>query len=173
MRSKRGVLLTELKLKELHLIPFDMDQEEVGFLFRQYGLVSAPVVDANRRLLGVITVDDVVHVIEEEAEEDLLKLGGVPEADIFARPAEPACARALAAGQPRHRDAGASVIAQFEATIAQMVIARGAHAGGRLAGRQRRHPGAHGHRARARARADHPRPIRLRMLLKELLDGAA
>ena len=92
VRSRRGVLLTELKLKELHLIPFDMDQEEVGFLFRQYGLVSAPVVDANRRLLGVITVDDVVHVIEEEAEEDILKLGGVPEADIFASPlARPAC----------------------------------------------------------------------------------
>jgi magnesium transporter len=86
VRSKRGVLLTELKLKELHLIPFDMDQEEVGFVFRQYGLVSAPVVDANRRLLGVITVDDVVHVIEEEAEEDILRLGGVPEADLFVSP---------------------------------------------------------------------------------------
>jgi magnesium transporter len=86
VRSRRGVLLTELKLKELHLIPFDMDQEEVGFVFRQYGLVSAPVVDANRRLLGVITVDDVVHVIEEEAEEDILKLGGVQETDIFASP---------------------------------------------------------------------------------------
>ena len=86
VRSKRGVLLTELKMKELHLIPFDMDQEEVGFLFRQYGLVSAPVVDANRRLLGAITVDDVVHVIEEEAEEDLLGLGGVQETSIFTSP---------------------------------------------------------------------------------------
>jgi magnesium transporter len=86
VRSKRGVLLTELKMKELHLIPFDMDQEEVGFLFRQYGMVSAPVVDANRRLLGVITVDDVVHVIEEEAEEDLLGLGGVQEMSIFTSP---------------------------------------------------------------------------------------
>ena len=86
VRSKRGVLLTELKMKELHLIPFDMDQEEVGFLFRQYGLVSAPVVDVNRRLLGVITVDDVVHVIEEEAEEDILKLGGVQETSIFTSP---------------------------------------------------------------------------------------
>jgi magnesium transporter len=86
VRSRRGVLLTELKLKELHLIPFDMDQEEVGFVFRQYGLVSAPVVDVNRRLLGVITVDDVVHVIEEEAEEDLLGLGGVQETSIFTSP---------------------------------------------------------------------------------------
>jgi magnesium transporter len=86
LRSRRGVLLAELKLKELHLIPFDMDQEEVAFLFRQYGLVSAPVVDANRRLLGVVTVDDVVHVLEEEAEEDILWLGGVPEADLFVSP---------------------------------------------------------------------------------------
>ena len=105
VRSRRGVLLTELKLKELHLIPFDMDQEEVGFLFRQYGLVSAPVVDVNRRLLGVITVDDVVHVIEEEAEEDILKLGGVQETDIFASPARQPATRALAADQPRTVDA--------------------------------------------------------------------
>jgi magnesium transporter len=86
LRSKRGVLLTELKLKELHLIPVDMDQEHVGFVFRQYGLVSAPVVDAHGRLLGVITVDDVVDVIEEEAEEDILRLGGVHETDIFQPP---------------------------------------------------------------------------------------
>ena len=86
LRSKRGVLLTELKLKELHLIPVDMDQEEVGFRFRQYGLVSAPVVDPHNRLLGVITVDDVVDVIEEEAEEDILRLGGVRETDIFQPP---------------------------------------------------------------------------------------
>ena len=103
VRSRRGVLLTELKLKELHLIPFDMDQEEVGFMFRQYGLVSAPVVDAHRRLLGVITVDDVVHVIEEEAEEDILKLGGVPEADhVRLAAAHQHAPRALAAAQPRH-----------------------------------------------------------------------
>jgi magnesium transporter len=123
VRSKRGVLLTELKLKELHLIPFDMDQEEVGFLFRQYGLVSAPVVDANRRLLGVITVDDVVHVIEEEAEEDLLGLGGVPEADIFAPPFQTSLRRVpwllINLGTAT---LAALVIAQFEAEIAQLVV---------------------------------------------------
>jgi magnesium transporter len=123
LRSKRGVLLTELRLKELHLIPFDMDQEEVGFLFRQYGLVSAPVVDANRRLLGVITVDDVVHVIEEEAEEDLLGLGGVPEADIFAPPFQTSMRRVpwllVNLGTAT---LAALVIAQFEAEIAQLVV---------------------------------------------------
>ena len=86
LRSKRGVLLTELRMKELHLIPVDMDQEEVGFRFRQYNLVSAPVVDANGRLVGVITVDDVVDVLEEEAEEDILRLGGVQETDLFQPP---------------------------------------------------------------------------------------
>jgi magnesium transporter len=86
IRSRRGVLLAELRMKELHLISADVDQEEVGFRFRQYGLVSAPVVDPDNRLLGVITVDDVVHVIEEEAEEDILSLGGVSETDIFQRP---------------------------------------------------------------------------------------
>jgi magnesium transporter len=123
VRSRRGVLLTELKLKELHLIPFDMDQEEVGFVFRQYGLVSAPVVDANRRLLGVITVDDVVHVIEEEAEEDILKLGGVQETDIFAPPLRTSMHRVpwllLNLGTA---SLAALVVAQFEATIREIVI---------------------------------------------------
>ena len=56
VRSRRGVLLTELKLKDLHLVPVDLDQEKVAFMFRQYGLVSAPVTDPNGRMLGVITV---------------------------------------------------------------------------------------------------------------------
>jgi magnesium transporter len=123
VRSRRGVLLTELKLKELHLIPFDMDQEEVGFVFRQYGLVSAPVVDANRRLLGVITVDDVVHVIEEEAEEDILKLGGVREADLFASPLRTSMRRVpwllLNLGTAT---LAALVIAQFAQAIDTLVV---------------------------------------------------
>ena len=60
-----------------------MDQEAVADVFRRYALVSAPVVDEGNRLLGVITDDDVVDVIDEEAEEDLLKLSGVAESDIY------------------------------------------------------------------------------------------
>ena len=122
LRSKRGVLLTELKLKELRLIPATMDQEEVGFQFRQYGLVSAPVVNEAGRLLGAITVDDVVHVIEEEAEEDILRLGGLSETDIFASPLQTGLRRfpwllinlgtAILASV---------VIAMFEQAIAQVV----------------------------------------------------
>lgn len=86
LRSKRNVHLNDLTMKELHSVPVEMDQEEVGFRFSQYDLVSAPVVDADGRLVGVITIDDVVEVIEEEAEEDILRLGGVRETDIFASP---------------------------------------------------------------------------------------
>ena len=54
------------------------DQEELAHQFRQYGLVSAPIVEEDSgRLLGVVTVDDVVHVIDEEAEDDLMKLVGM------------------------------------------------------------------------------------------------
>ena len=53
------------------------DQEEVARLFGKYNLVAAPVVDTENRLVGVITIDDVVDVIEEEADEDLKALGGV------------------------------------------------------------------------------------------------
>ncbi len=61
-------------------IPVTMDQEEVAYLFEQYNLISAPVVDASERLVGMITVDDVVEMVREESQEDMLALGGV-EAD--------------------------------------------------------------------------------------------
>jgi len=83
MRTRRPVKLTEIMNEEVRTIPVSMDQEEVAYLFRQYGLVSAPVVDDAGRLVGVVTVDDVVHIIDEEAEEDLLKLAGVQETDLY------------------------------------------------------------------------------------------
>jgi magnesium transporter len=67
-------------------VPVETPQEQVAHLFRRKDLLSAPVIDAEGRLIGVITVDDVVDVIHEEAGEDLLKLGGVTDSDI-ARPA--------------------------------------------------------------------------------------
>jgi magnesium transporter len=83
LRTRRPVRLTEIMEADLKPIPLTMDQEEVAHLFRQYGLVSAPVVDEGGRLVGVITVDDIVHIIEEEAEEDALKLAGVAEVDLY------------------------------------------------------------------------------------------
>ena len=83
LRTRRPVRLTEIMETDLNAIPAETDQEEAAHMFRQYGLVSAPVVDEGGRLLGVITVDDVVHIIEEEAEEDALKLAGVAEVDLY------------------------------------------------------------------------------------------
>lgn len=61
-------------------VPVDMDQEEVAYIFDKYHLISAPVVDAGGRLVGQITVDDVVGVIQEESEEDIFALAGVGDA---------------------------------------------------------------------------------------------
>src|SRR3546814_8535613 len=83
LRTRRPVKLTDIMNEDLRTVPVAMDQEEVAYLFRQYGLVSAPVVDAAGRLVGVVTVDDVVRIIDEEAEEDLLKLAGVQETDLY------------------------------------------------------------------------------------------
>lgn len=88
MRSKRPVLVKDIMKTDLKLIKSGMDQEEVAFIFRQYGLASAPVINEEGRMIGVITVDDVVDVIEEEAQEDIMYLGGVTEADLHARPFE-------------------------------------------------------------------------------------
>jgi len=68
--------------REQTLIPVDMDQEEVALRFQKYALISAAVVDTNGRLVGMITVDDIVHIIQEEAGEDALRLSGAGDGDI-------------------------------------------------------------------------------------------
>lgn len=82
LRSKRPIRVAEIMSTDFHKVPLVMDQEDVAMMFRQYGLVSAPVVDADERLIGMITVDDVVEVMNEEAEEDILRLGGVANDDL-------------------------------------------------------------------------------------------
>ena len=84
LRTARSASLTDIARSELRIIPADMDQEEVAYQFRQRDLISAPVVDRDGRLLGVITVDDIVDVIHEEHEEDIMALAGVgAEDDLF------------------------------------------------------------------------------------------
>ena len=82
MRSQRKVPVSEVMKREQTLIPVDMDQEEVALRFQKYALISAAVVDGNGRLVGVITADDIVHIIQEEADEDILRLSGAGEGDI-------------------------------------------------------------------------------------------
>jgi magnesium transporter len=77
LRARRPVPLAELIDEDRRRVSVLDDQEEVARLFGKYNLVAAPVVDTSDRLVGVITIDDVVDVIEEEADEDLKALGGV------------------------------------------------------------------------------------------------
>jgi magnesium transporter len=83
LRSKRPVPVADIMTERLTRIPVTMDQEEVAFIFRQRDLVSAAVIDDSERLVGSITIDDVVDVIEEEHEEDIMHLGGVRTDDLY------------------------------------------------------------------------------------------
>ncbi len=82
LRTPRAIALTDVMQRDQTLIPVTMDQEEVALRFQKYALISAAVVDADGRLVGQITVDDVVHIIQEEAGEDVLLLSGAGEGDI-------------------------------------------------------------------------------------------
>ena len=75
--------ISPLIVRDIKVLPVMTDKEEVGLFFRQYGYVSASVVDGDGVMLGVITIDDVVTVIDEEAEEDILKLAGVQGDDFY------------------------------------------------------------------------------------------
>tara|TARA_B100001094_G_scaffold61312_1_gene57026 strand:- start:305 stop:1726 length:1422 start_codon:yes stop_codon:yes gene_type:complete len=82
LSAKRPVRLNDLMELKPRNVNVETDQEEVALLFQQYGLVNMPVVDKGDRLLGVIIVDDIVDVINEEAEEDLQGLTGVSDLSI-------------------------------------------------------------------------------------------
>jgi magnesium transporter len=82
LRTPRNTPVSEVMVREQTLIDVDMDQEDVALRFQKYALVSAAVVDDDGRLVGMITVDDIVHIIQEEAGEDVLLLSGAGEGDI-------------------------------------------------------------------------------------------
>jgi magnesium transporter len=108
--------------REQTLIPVDMDQEEVALRFQKYALISAAVVDASGRLVGMITVDDIVHIIQEEASEDALLLSGVDEGDINEPVVDSYKSRVrwLLANLVTALVA-ATIISMFEETISRMV----------------------------------------------------
>ena len=82
LRTPRDIAIGDVMKREQTLIPVDMDQEEVALRFQKYALISAAVVDHAGRLVGMITVDDIVHIIQEEAGEDILRLSGAGDGDI-------------------------------------------------------------------------------------------
>ena len=82
LRNPRNTKMSHLMVESSFSIYGNMDKEEVGNLFEQYNLISAGVVDKNNKLIGMITADDILTVVKEEAEEDTLKLAGVQDEEI-------------------------------------------------------------------------------------------
>ena len=82
LRTPRDTKMQSIMLETQLSIPVDMDQEEVGHLFENYNLNSAGVIDKSNKLVGMITSDDVLTVLKEEAEEDALRLAGVGDEEI-------------------------------------------------------------------------------------------
>lgn len=122
MRSARQTKLVDLLEHTFEVIPASRAESEVAYAFNQYHLISAPVVDDEGRLIGVITIDDAMAVLDEEHEEDILRLAGVGESNLSDRVIMttkqrlPWLAINLATAI-----AASMVIAQFEAAIAQIV----------------------------------------------------
>ena len=123
LRNEKPTKISSIMLTEIVTVPAIMDQEEVAFVFSQKDLVSVPVVDQSHRLIGVITVDDVLDVIQEEAEEDIMRLGGVKSDDLYSA--------ALQTGRSRFSwlflnlitaIVVSIVIGIFEATLEQIVM---------------------------------------------------
>ena len=82
LRTPSDVAVADVMQREQTLIPVDMDQEEVALRFQKYALISAAVIDGSGRLVGMITVDDIVHIIQQEASEDILAMSGAGDGDI-------------------------------------------------------------------------------------------
>ncbi|MEX5727298.1 magnesium transporter [Rhodovulum iodosum] len=122
LSTKRSVKLARIQEDSFRTIPVDQAESEVAYAFNQYHLISAPVVDDDGRLVGVITIDDAMTVLDEEHEEDILRLAGVGEGSLSDRVVETTRQRfpwlfvnlitAIIASV---------VIAQFEAAITQVV----------------------------------------------------
>jgi magnesium transporter len=122
LRTPRHVPLTDVMMRDQTLIPVTMDQEEVALRFQKYALISAAVVDEDGRLVGQLTVDDIVHIIQEEADEDVMLLAGAGDGDINEpiREAYTARVRWLIANLLTATVAS-TIIATFEGTIEKMV----------------------------------------------------
>lgn len=122
MGARREVLLSELTEDMFRVIPATQDEEDVAYAFNQYHLISAPVVDEEGRLAGVITIDDAMAVLDEEHEEDILRLAGVGESSLSDSVSDTAKRRLPWLGVNLATAILASlVIALFEDTIAQFV----------------------------------------------------
>ncbi len=122
MASRRDVALRDIMEETFHTIPVTRDEGDVAYMFNQYHLISAPVVDEEGRLVGVITIDDAMAVLDDEHEEDIMRLAGVGEGGLNDSVFETSKQRVpwLAVNLMTAILASA-VIAAFEASIGQLV----------------------------------------------------
>lgn len=122
LRTKRDVSVQDIMDPDIHVVQASAEQEEAARQFERSGLLSAPVVDQARKLVGVLTIDDVVEVLESEADEDMRALGGVGDESLADTVLETARSRVpwlvvnLATAI-----LASTVIQLFDATIEQMV----------------------------------------------------
>ena len=123
MGSARTTPLTEITEEVFQIIPVDQDEEDVAYAFNQYHLISAPVVDAEGRLVGMITIDDAMEVLDEEHEEDMLRLAGVGDESALSDTVWETVGQRVPwlAANLVTAIIASLVIAQFEDTIARFV----------------------------------------------------
>jgi magnesium transporter len=122
LRAKRPTTIQAITEEDIRPIPVESDQEEVARQFERYNLTSAPVIDQDKRLVGVITADDVVEVVQEEASEDILRMGGVAGESVSDTVWETTRLRfAWLLTNLATAILASYVISLFEATIEQMV----------------------------------------------------
>ncbi len=122
MRSKRDVKLVDIAEDVFRVIPVDQDEGDVAYAFNQYHLISAPVVDSEGRLIGIITIDDAMAVLDEEHEEDIMRLAGVGEGSLSDRVIDTTKRRMpWLAVNLATSIAASMVIAQFEMALTQIV----------------------------------------------------
>ena len=122
MATKRVVKLVDITEKEFRTFEVGEDEADVAYAFNQYHLISAPVVDADGRLVGVITIDDAMNILDEEHEEDILRLAGVGESSMSDKVGDTIKRRfPWLAVNLVTAILASLVIAQFEETIARFV----------------------------------------------------
>lgn len=122
LRSRRGVHIQDIMDDDVTPVPVDMDQEELADMFRRKDTVSVPVIDETGRLIGVVMIDDIVDVIDEEHEDDMMRMGGLSGDDLYRAAMETAKSRFPWLLTNLVTAVLASlVISQFDATIQQIV----------------------------------------------------
>lgn len=77
-----NIIVNTIMHKDMHSVKTDLDEEEISYLFKKYGFVTVPVVNKYKRLVGVITIDDAMEVIDKHAEENIMHMGGIKEDDV-------------------------------------------------------------------------------------------